>query len=143
MKSAGQIGYEAYKASTGGKTYDGRDMPTWEQVQANTPHVAKAWEGAAKAIRASIAGRMSEPGVRFPFSVALEHLKNGRRVAREGWNGKGVWLVYVDSVEDFTGTGEVLMVRPSVGMRTADGYIEMSWCASSTDILAGDWMLVQ
>lgn len=52
-KTIGQIGYEAYAVSTGGKTFDGRDMPTWEQVVASGTKVAKAWEDAAAAILAS------------------------------------------------------------------------------------------
>lgn len=44
VKSLGQIGYEAYAQSTGGKTYDGRDMPTWEQVEASGTKVAGAWQ---------------------------------------------------------------------------------------------------
>ncbi len=49
-KSYGQIGYEAYAKSTGGKTFDGRDMPTWAQVNERSPHVAKAWEDATMAV---------------------------------------------------------------------------------------------
>lgn len=49
----GQVGYEAYAKSTGGKTFDGRAMPTWEQVCAEKPHVAKAWRDAAEAIKAA------------------------------------------------------------------------------------------
>lgn len=43
----GQVGYEAYAAHTGGKTFDGRDMPTWEAVADRTK---AAWEAAASAI---------------------------------------------------------------------------------------------
>ena len=43
----GQIGYEAYAASTGGKTFDGRDMPLWPNLPAN---ITKAWGAAAAAI---------------------------------------------------------------------------------------------
>ncbi len=50
MKSSGQVGYEAYMASTGGKTWDGKPMPTWDEIKARTPHVAMAWEAAAQAI---------------------------------------------------------------------------------------------
>jgi len=50
MKTRGQIGYEAYAAHTGGKTFDGREMPTWEQVVASGTKVAGAWEAAADAI---------------------------------------------------------------------------------------------
>lgn len=49
----GQIGYEAYAASTGGKTFDGRPMPTWAQIAERSPHVAKAWNDAACAIEAA------------------------------------------------------------------------------------------
>lgn len=49
-KTLGQIGYEAYAKSTGGKTFDGRDMPTWQEIldrEGETPKVTKAWEAAA------------------------------------------------------------------------------------------------
>lgn len=50
----GRLGYEAYKVSTGGKTFDGRDMPTFDQIRERTPHVARAWEAAATAIRKAV-----------------------------------------------------------------------------------------
>ena len=62
MKSLGQIGYEAYAEHTGGKTFDGRDMPTWEQVQASGTKVAGAWEAAAKAIAESARETILELG---------------------------------------------------------------------------------
>lgn len=52
-KTLGQIGYEAYAQSTGGKTFDGREMPTWQEIkdrEGETPKVTKAWEAAAHAI---------------------------------------------------------------------------------------------
>ena len=52
-KTMGQIGYEAYAESTGGKTFDGRDMPTWEQIrerEGDVPKVTRAWEAAAAKI---------------------------------------------------------------------------------------------
>lgn len=47
QKSAGQIGYEAYATHTGGKTFDGRLMPTWADVAERTK---EAWNAAATAI---------------------------------------------------------------------------------------------
>ena len=55
-KTLGQIGYEAYAKSTGGKTFDGRDMPTWEQVKASGTKVAQAWEDAAEAMARTALG---------------------------------------------------------------------------------------
>lgn len=45
--SLGKRGYEAYAKSTGGKTFDGRDMPTWDALPEN---IKKAWADASKAI---------------------------------------------------------------------------------------------
>lgn len=44
----GRVGYEAYAQSTGGKTFDGRDMPTWDALP---ERIQKAWNDAASAIR--------------------------------------------------------------------------------------------
>ncbi len=44
----GAVAYAAYAVSTGGKTYDGRDMPTWEGL---TDKIRTAWEAAADAAR--------------------------------------------------------------------------------------------
>jgi len=54
MKTAGQIGYEAYGEAAAWKTFDGRDMPRWEAL-ADLPHGAETrrrWEAAAAAIQA-------------------------------------------------------------------------------------------
>ncbi len=42
-----QAGYEAYAKCTGGKTFDGRDMPTWTQLP---QRIQDAWAAAANAI---------------------------------------------------------------------------------------------
>ena len=76
------------------------------------------------------------------FGEALEILKRGGKVCREGWNGKGMWLkevrkgvfdVGVDTVEE----GNKLL--PWIGMKTADDCF-VPWLASQTDMLAEDWM---
>jgi hypothetical protein len=43
----GQVAYEAYAASTGGKTFDGREMPTWDELPVR---IQVAWGAAAKAV---------------------------------------------------------------------------------------------
>ena len=92
----------------------------------------------------------------FSFSAALMHLKDGGRVAREGWNGKGMWLVLVHGTTEY-GDGsknnveysswsndailDDLKLLPWIGMRTADGGF-VPWFASQTDQLAEDWQIV-
>ena len=84
------------------------------------------------------------------FGQALHAVKGGARIAREGWNGKGMWLAYQKAYPDgipinrntseATGLPEGMVCRflPYLMMRTADGAF-VPWLASQTDILAEDW----
>lgn len=93
------------------------------------------------------------------FGLALEALKKGHRVARKGWNGKGMWLSlsgdtnltrYVDEDKfwsknnsDFAlAQGGSARVLPCITMKTADDAILMGWLASQTDMLSDDWEVV-
>ncbi len=51
MGSYGEHGYEAYAESTGGKTFDGRDMPAWKDLP---DRIQEAWHAAGLAIRAAV-----------------------------------------------------------------------------------------
>ncbi len=69
------------------------------------------------------------------FGTALHRLKRGKRVARKGWNGKGMWLE-LQTPDAFS-----KMDLPYIYMRTAQGDL-VPWLASQTDLLAEDWFLV-
>lgn len=73
---------------------------------------------------------------------ALEKLKEGKRVARAGWNGKGMWLILIDTkmYEVCPFSNEILL--PWIGMKTVDDKF-VPWLASQTDILAEDWEAVK
>lgn len=84
------------------------------------------------------------------FGDALSALKNGKRVCRAGWNGKGMWLKKVgrsaydiasgllDNIEENPCNPRLL---PWIGMKTADDCF-VPWLCSQTDMLAEDWMLL-
>lgn len=82
----------------------------------------------------------------FDFSDALYFLKHESvKVARQGWNGKGMFLTYIDewgagvtNPADFTGTS----VSPFIAMKTEDNKL-VPWLASQTDLLAVDWVIVE
>lgn len=86
----------------------------------------------------------------FTFDLALCYLKEGRRVQRDGWNGKGMFVVYQKGYPDgipinkntaeATGIeeGTVMKFHPYLMMKTAQGDF-VPWVASQTDILAEDW----
>jgi len=84
------------------------------------------------------------------FGQALEVLKTGGKVSRDGWNGKGMFLFLVPGSR-FTVNrapllgiypeGTVIDYCPHIDMKTADGKI-VPWLASQTDVLAEDWDVV-
>jgi hypothetical protein len=66
------------------------------------------------------------------FGEAVEHLKDGARVSRSGWNGKGMYLEI--QIPD----GSSKMTLPYIYMKTAANNL-VPWLASQTDILSNDW----
>lgn len=79
------------------------------------------------------------------FGQAIEALKQGEKAARAGWNGKGMYLLYVPS-EKWGIISEIGLdipkenLLPWIGLKTADGCF-VPWLASQTDILADDWVI--
>lgn len=72
----------------------------------------------------------------FDFGQALSMLKQGERVSRVGWNGKGMWLK-MQVPDDHS-----KMRRPYIYMCPADSQF-VPWVASQSDILGDDWFVVQ
>ncbi|MFD8970554.1 DUF2829 domain-containing protein [Streptomyces sp. NPDC059568] len=84
------------------------------------------------------------------FGQALEALKSGDRLARTGWNGADMFVVYQKgypegiainaNTAEATGIpqGTRCVFRPYLMMRTADGEV-VPWVISQTDALADDW----
>ena len=82
------------------------------------------------------------------FGEALAHLKNGYCVARDGWNGKGMWLALIkgatvqQAIGDCYGNNrETFQVLDAVYMKTADNKL-VAWLCSQTDMLAEDWTIL-
>ena len=77
------------------------------------------------------------------FGDAINALKLGARVARAGWNGKGMWLQLVPAAkyDVIFGICADNKLLPWIGMKTADDCF-VPWLASQTDILAEDWVLL-
>jgi hypothetical protein len=90
------------------------------------------------------------------FSQALLLLKAGGKVARNGWNGKGMWLTlspgghipaekfwaphnraFAEQQPDGHAT-----VAPYITMKDRNGY-SVPWLANQTDLLAEDWFPAQ
>lgn len=82
------------------------------------------------------------------FSDVLHGLKNGLRFAREGWNGKDMFIYLVQGstfvcnrppLLGIYPEGTTIIYRSHIDMRTADGSC-VPWLASQTDLLEDDWV---
>jgi hypothetical protein len=93
------------------------------------------------------------------FGEAIVALKLGKRVARSGWNGKGMFLFLLPAsdgiptkvihdpalravIESELG-GETFDALGSIRMFTADKKVLTGWLASQTDMLAEDWQIIE
>ena len=78
----------------------------------------------------------------FSFGVALENLRDGRKVARIGWNGKGLWLeLQVPDSHSKMTLPYIYINYPSDSINTPGAKVP--WLASQTDMLAYDWVEVR
>jgi hypothetical protein len=90
------------------------------------------------------------------FGEAIEQLKQGKKLARMGWNGRGMWIILVPGSDvqvragtpyaNALGDGATIEILPHIDMWTvnADGRRAMlpGWLASQTDMLSNDWVTV-
>ena len=88
------------------------------------------------------------------FSEALEAVKAGKRITRQGWNGKGLFVVYQKGYPDGIPCnkqtaeawgmkeGELFKCDPYLQINTTDGSHAM-WVPSIRDCLAEDWMILE
>ncbi len=89
---------------------------------------------------------------RFDFGLAIHCLKNGKKVARAGWNGKGMYVYYVpaasypverNNLETMGGIfpDDMVPYREYLALKTAQNDVA-TWTPSVSDALATDWQLV-
>ena len=76
------------------------------------------------------------------FGQALEALKNGRFVARAGWNGKGMWLLLQTPDANSKMTLPYVYIEYPVGHPAYPKGSRVPWLASQTDMLSEDWCIL-
>lgn len=93
----------------------------------------------------------------YSFSEALEALKDGYRVQRNGWNGKNMWIALGSGnvklpADKFWNPHSKAHAENNGGSATVDSYfimktaqdtIQMGWVPSQADILAYDWQTLE
>ena len=90
---------------------------------------------------------------RMDFSDALRQVKAGKRITREGWNGKGMFVVYQKAYPQGIpcnkqtaqawglNEGDLFKCEPYLQIKMANGSHSM-WVPSINDVLAEDWYVI-
>jgi len=90
----------------------------------------------------------------FTFGEAIRRMKRGQKIARKGWNGKGMFVVYQKGYPQGIpcnkqtaeawglNEGELFICNPYLQIKQVDGSHSM-WVPSIGDVLAEDWEIVE
>jgi hypothetical protein len=92
-----------------------------------------------------------EPGELTDFGGALHALKRGKRVARIGWNGKGMFVYCVPPASYKAQTGAAKAHFGNEAMVPYNAYFAIknvdesvsTWVPSVNDCLAEDWVVLE
>lgn len=137
--------------------YGTKRITAWAQEKGGKPgYAVKYPDGYISWSPKEVFESAYQPITSMSFGHAVEALKCGKKVARAGWNGKGMWLELVLSIHDIPPLGAKIPIYrltidtedapgptalPWLGMKTADNKF-VPWLASQTDVLANDWLIL-
>lgn len=78
------------------------------------------------------------------FGEAIKAIKDGEKVQRKGWNGKGIFIKMQVPDENSKMTSPYIYID-TTGLQTDNKDAPKSlvpWLASQTDMLADDWQII-
>ena len=82
------------------------------------------------------------------FGKAIEEMKSGKKVARQGWNGKNQYIELATNISYKNAGGDIVNCEhDAIGNKViafvGTSSVQMGWLASQADMLADDWQIVQ
>lgn len=82
------------------------------------------------------------------FGEAIKALKEGKRVARTGWNGKNQYIELATNISYINADSECINVNHnSIGSKAITFVgtfgVQLGWLASQADMLAEDWIIIE
>ena len=134
-------------------------MPTGEEELIHNPNLAAKLDYIERAydddlhLKSCQEIRINEYHIHIPqeevmdFGVAIMNLKEGRRVARKGWNGKGQYLELATDISYTSAAGQIINCEHvAIGNKAiafvGTSGVQMGWLASQADMLAEDWIIL-
>lgn len=82
------------------------------------------------------------------FGQAIKEVKNGKRIQREGWNGKKQYVELASAISYINAQGKIVNVEHAAIGNNALAFVgtsgvQLGWLASQADMLAEDWKCVE
>lgn len=82
------------------------------------------------------------------FGRAIQLLKVGQRVQRQGWNGKNQYIELATNISYKNANNEIVNVEHDAIGNKAIAFVgtsgvQLGWLASQADMLAEDWRIVE
>lgn len=82
------------------------------------------------------------------FGKAIKLLKEGKKLQREGWNGKNQYIELAKNISYVNANDEVVNVNHEAIGNKAIAFVgtsgvQLGWLASQSDMLAEDWKVVE
>lgn len=103
------------------------------------------------ALKAQIESKAHADGIGMNFGSAVAALKAGSKVARAGWNGKGMFVylvpaasypVQTGAAKSYFGDGSMVPYNAYLALKGVDDTVS-TWAPSGSDALAEDWGIVE
>lgn len=95
--------------------------------------------------------RAYQPTSGMDFGMALDAMKAGKRVARSGWNGKGMFVylvpansypVQTGAAKEYFGEGTMVPYNAYMAIKNVNDTVS-TWVPSVNDCLSNDWYIVE
>lgn len=82
------------------------------------------------------------------FGRAIQLLKEGKRVQRQGWNGKNQYIELATNISYKNANQEIVNIKHDAIGNSAIAFVgtsgvQMGWLASQADMLSEDWIVVE
>lgn len=82
------------------------------------------------------------------FGEAIKLVKEGKKVARQGWNGKNQYIELVTNISYINTDKETINAEHEAIGNKAIAFVgtsgvQLGWLASQADMLAEDWRIVE
>ena len=125
----------------------GREGEFDDRVKAVLAHSAPVFKAECAAALPEASSSTKSQSQCLPFGDALKALKAGQRVARTGWNGKGMFVylvppasypVQTGAAKAHFGEGAMVPYNAYMAIKNVDETVS-TWVPSVNDCLAEDW----